>query len=529
MDGTSMLDMFDCGAQGGTGQNRSVAARLRGERAWAADTSSRGFRGRRRDRDDDESGSAVASSSTEGKGDPVYPDTRMCLVWQKLQMLNCCRVEMEVVASEATAAGVDARNFGDVVNGGKGREEEEEEDGEMFYDTLEFCHQSDGESDRRVGGGQMQSQESEHEPESDEDEYRDRDSIGDHDRDHDKEEGGGGGSSADREYPLHPERESCGASSLAVGGSSDPAEEQFTASRAEAAAAEAMEAPSSVAPDPAPSADRSTKLEVSEATAVGEIVQEEAAVVDEAGVGGAAVSDDRASQSTTPPAEATVLSASLSASVFEVDGAEGDRHLETAAAVAPPVSEGVDGDESAEDVGPRSEGFPQTAGVNSGKDDDEAPLSVPAGLVAPPTVAVASEKREVEQDQEENTPSPYAVAAVGERLGSGNEPRLLLRTGVAVRSPRLQPSGPVTGDMLEQQALGQARAYRERSVLRADMEAFLGENRGAVFADFVRWYRPEGWKVRGHTRLEYNIVCLRGGVLREKMPFFSFRLELHYH
>ncbi|CAN0428362.1 unnamed protein product, partial [Ascophyllum nodosum] len=77
VDGTSMLDMFDCGAQGGTGQNRSVAARLRGERAWAADTSSRGFRGRRRDRDDDESGSAVASSSTEGKGIPCIR-TRGC-------------------------------------------------------------------------------------------------------------------------------------------------------------------------------------------------------------------------------------------------------------------------------------------------------------------------------------------------------------------------------------------------------------------------------------------------------------------
>lgn len=21
----------------------------------------------------------------------LYPDTRMCLIWQKLQMLNCCR------------------------------------------------------------------------------------------------------------------------------------------------------------------------------------------------------------------------------------------------------------------------------------------------------------------------------------------------------------------------------------------------------------------------------------------------------
>lgn len=197
------------------------------------------------------------------------------------------------------------------------------------------------------------------------------------------------------------------------------------------------------------------------------------------------------------------MPASLSASVIEVDGAESDRHLETAAAVPPPVSEGVDGDGSVDDVGPRSEGFPQTAGVNGREDGDEAPLTVPAGLVAPTTAAVASEKGEVEQDQEGNTSSPYAVTAVGERLGSGHEPRLLLRAGAAVLSPRLQPSGPVTRDMLEQQALGQARAYRERSLLRADMEAFLGENCGTVFADFVCWYRPEGWKLRG---VRYKIL-----------------------
>ncbi|CAN0470243.1 unnamed protein product, partial [Ectocarpus sp. 8 AP-2014] len=76
--------------------------------------------------------------------------------------------------------------------------------------------------------------------------------------------------------------------------------------------------------------------------------------------------------------------------------------------------------------------------------------------------------------------------------------RRLLCTGAAMRPPRLQESGPVTEDMLRQQTLGQAAAYRGREVLLADMTAFRAENDGgdggaAVFADFVRWYRPECW------------------------------------
>lgn len=60
----------------------------------------------------------------------------------------------------------------------------------------------------------------------------------------------------------------------------------------------------------------------------------------------------------------------------------------------------------------------------------------------------------------------------------------------------------MTGDMLRQQGLGQAAAYRGREVLLADMKAFREANDGgggsgaAVFADFVRWYRSECWQVR---------------------------------
>ncbi|CAM9500606.1 unnamed protein product, partial [Ectocarpus sp. 13 AM-2016] len=83
--------------------------------------------------------------------------------------------------------------------------------------------------------------------------------------------------------------------------------------------------------------------------------------------------------------------------------------------------------------------------------------------------------------------------------------RHLLCSGAAVRPPRLQESGPVTEDILRQQTLGQAAAYRGREVLLADMTAFRaandgGDGGGAVFADFVRWYRPECWQVSSQQR-----------------------------
>lgn len=93
------------------------------------------------------------------------------------------------------------------------------------------------------------------------------------------------------------------------------------------------------------------------------------------------------------------------------------------------------------------------------------------------------------------TPAVASPVAVARPLAAQGPPRLL-RTGAAVRVPRLPSSGPVTGDMLEQQT-GQAGVYRWREVLVADMEAFRRENgSAAAFADFVRWYRPECWQVR---------------------------------
>ena len=73
--------MFDRSAAC-TGQDRSVASKLRGSRQAFAGIGGEGSRGR------------VAGKDRGERQDrplPLYPDTRMCLIWQKLQMLNCCR------------------------------------------------------------------------------------------------------------------------------------------------------------------------------------------------------------------------------------------------------------------------------------------------------------------------------------------------------------------------------------------------------------------------------------------------------
>lgn len=98
-------------------------------------------------------------------------------------------------------------------------------------------------------------------------------------------------------------------------------------------------------------------------------------------------------------------------------------------------------------------------------------------------------------------PSPAAQGTAATPIESaaesaGYSTMRLLRSGAAVRFPVLRASGPLTEDMLEQQKLSQAGVYRGRAVLVADMEAFREANgRETVFADFVRWYRPECWQV----------------------------------
>lgn len=80
VDGTSMFDRSaSC-----TGQDRSVASQLRGSRQ--ADGGSA-------DGSDDNSGGDGALPPWSGRSIALYPDTRTCLIWQKLQMLNCCRAE----------------------------------------------------------------------------------------------------------------------------------------------------------------------------------------------------------------------------------------------------------------------------------------------------------------------------------------------------------------------------------------------------------------------------------------------------
>ncbi|CAN0367854.1 unnamed protein product, partial [Ectocarpus sp. 12 AP-2014] len=120
------------------------------------------------------------------------------------------------------------------------------------------------------------------------------------------------------------------------------------------------------------------------------------------------------------------------------------------------------------------------------------------------TAIIAMENSPDASDKALGCPEVAPTAATGSAAAVGDEPlvpptRRLLCSGAAVRPPRLQESGPVTEDMLRQQTLGQAAAYRGREVLLADMTAFRaandgGDGGGAVFADFVRWYRPECWQ-----------------------------------
>lgn len=85
VDGTSMFDR----SAGCTGQDRSVASRLRGDRQAFAGVDVGGHSSPNGDGDGDGGGDGGGG----GRSMLLYPDTRMCLIWQKLQMLNCCRAE----------------------------------------------------------------------------------------------------------------------------------------------------------------------------------------------------------------------------------------------------------------------------------------------------------------------------------------------------------------------------------------------------------------------------------------------------
>ncbi|CAM9539766.1 unnamed protein product [Discosporangium mesarthrocarpum] len=100
---------------------------------------------------------------------------------------------------------------------------------------------------------------------------------------------------------------------------------------------------------------------------------------------------------------------------------------------------------------------------------------------------------------------PWAAVACGVAEVAPGEMRLLA-TGEAMFLPELQESGPITGDIAEQQGMPQARWPLKSRVLRSDMGAFRAANTGGVLADFVRWYRPEWWEVckTGSMRMSLN-------------------------
>lgn len=495
LDGTSM---FDRGANG-TRQSESVAAQLRGHRAWltSAHTS------------DDGLGAAhwkfnPGAASVLGSGDvEVYPDTRMCLVWQKLQMLDCCRVR--------------ERGFGMVSGGGadaglskEGQEQqqqqhgEDEEDGDVFYDTREYDQpweaEDDGQEKNQDGNGDVDDGDNVgsgvddrpqpsvlHNPGEEEDlaSYAVRSSAsieGPPSAGVEEMGGGSGGGGSDL---------SSGIVAMDVVGR---VEED---ANSDAAGADAAGTP------PVATVGGENVEEV-----IGDVVDgdadSEASPLVTVGPGGArAVTVSGGDENLGEVATATEIDATAT-------GASATDATATDATVA-----NVDATAGDVSAGAKSEGLPQEEGVTV---EDETPLIVSPGAEAASSAATAAmTPEEVEElgdadvthtridrniDYEEVEPpatsaGPKSVtASSGESEGKGKGKLRLLRTGAAVRSPKLQLIGPVTGDMLQQQKLGQAWAYRERAVLRADMEAFLRENSGAVFADFVRWYRPECWKVR---------------------------------
>ncbi|CAM9375913.1 unnamed protein product, partial [Phaeothamnion confervicola] len=70
----------------------------------------------------------------------------------------------------------------------------------------------------------------------------------------------------------------------------------------------------------------------------------------------------------------------------------------------------------------------------------------------------------------------------------------LLWSGAPRATPALQPPCPLTADALATQDYSAVAHRAVLTVLSCDMHAFRRANPGAVFADFVRWYRPSYWR-----------------------------------
>lgn len=441
LDGRSM---FDRGANG-TRQSESVAAQLRGHRAWLTSAHT----------GDDGLGAAHWKSTPAlGPGEvEVYPDTRMCLVWQKLQMLDCCRVRERGFGMTSGGVGFSKEGQEQQQHG------EDEEDGDVFYDTREYDHPWEMEDD-----GKEQNQDG-----------NDGDVVG------------RGVDDGPQPSVLRNSGEEEGLASYAAPSSgsiegplSRGAEEMSDLS----SGIVAMGVVGRVEED-ANSAGGDVAASPPMATVAGEgVVDSEACLPVTVGPGVArAVTVSGGDENLGVAASTDVTATGTSEKGNSSTDATG-------------------GDVSA---GAKSEGFLQEEGVTV---KDETPSVISPGAEAMTTeelgdADVTNTRIATSVDYMEAEPPATSAGVVtklvtpssGKGGGKGKGKPHLLRTGAAVRSPKLQSIGPVTGDMLEQQKLGQAWVYRERAVLRADMEAFLRENTGAVFADFVRWYRPECWKV----------------------------------
>eukprot|EP00903_Cladosiphon_okamuranus_P018811 g17303.t1 len=585
VDGTSMFDRSaSC-----TGQDRSVASRLRSSRQELADVDGADSRGR-------------PPGSERGRQDrslPLYPDTRTCLIWQKLQMLNCCRAAVAAQAElqpPPSSSAPPGSGSGAAAEEQRGEEvdefEDEDDEDEDFYDTQEYYQTSEDEAgelggesggwgghpevlvaggdQEGLGGlglGELEIEETgvaiaggdaggdaagdaagEGNVAQGNDDGPEDHARGDHNRPEDNADASDSG--AWRQQPHGevqpappPEQEPSATTHIAAdtpaaaGVPPVEAHQREEPERGSSATADAVDEAAS----PAPPAAEAPPTEAAEAPAEDDVEEPPLPTPTSTGA---------SDEPTAKPLRATPHE------ILEIVDADcpskqtpaKEEQERKRAAVTPcgeqsraspmsdhlPVGEiGCDFDSgggepiSSDETPPSSTtGLAQEPPLKEVKEwgsvsvgDASASTSTtenasPAAALAPDGIAPGDPAEE--RPASANISIVTAAAAVGGvpagDSGDRPQPRMcrLLCTGAPVRHPWLEDSGPVTSDMLEQQTVGQASTYRGREVLLADMKAFRMENgRGvddyggggggggsgaAVFADFVRWYRPDCWQ-----------------------------------
>lgn len=499
----------------------------------------------------------------------------MCLIWQKLQMLNCCCAVIDASIPAKDASSMEEEHS-EAIEGGECAGEDEEDD-TMFFDTQEFIEASDdgnilgeddGDVDNDERGGTAAS--------SDGDLAHD---VGDDSGIHLPSEGdflsdllphsGVGPSTADDVAVVSPASTTAQAevavsatSTTAVAAGDDPQDktravpsdqggeapegksgserghdgdrDDHGAASGDSVDVDPISASKSAAYSATTRGEASpcTHAAVSEASEVGNAPAFDGKAEDRIEVAGASAADpddhDGAVAEDVPEGE-------------ERSGMHGEGGVDTTSAAAT-EGEAVAAAESPAAVGESEEEARQSDDVTSSMSGPSAEVVAEGSA----DIAVAHDKEHPETNTSTKSIYPEAQEVPSSRRsseacegapahgrsssddsgdpgrsseahpsadGAANSTAIypegastitavetdklrLLRSREVVRCPRLQPSGPVTSDMLEVQQLGQAAAYRGREVLVTDMEAFRSENEGAVFADFVRWYRPECWQVR---------------------------------